>query len=43
MMSLVPKKMGEANSTTNVGNPGLRLFNTYQKKNFEPFIEDMTE
>ena len=35
--------MGEADSTTNVGNYGLRPFNAYQKKNFEPFFEDMTE
>ena len=35
--------MGEADSTTNVGNARLRLFNAYEKKNFEPFVEDMTE
>ena len=35
--------MCKADSTTNVGNDGLRLFNAYQKNNFEPFVEDMTE
>ena len=35
--------MGEADSTASVGNDGLRLFNSYQKNNSEPFIEDMTE
>ena len=35
--------MGQAYSTTKVVIPGLRLFNAYQKKNFEPFLEDMTE
>ena len=35
--------MGEADSNTNVVNAGLRLFNYYQKKKYEPFLEDMTE
>ena len=35
--------MGETDSTTNVGNSGLRLFYAYQKKNFGPFVEGMTE
>ena len=35
--------MGEADSTTNVGNYGLSIFNYYQTNKFEPFIEDMTE
>ena len=42
-MSSLPNKMGEADSTTNVGNAGLRLFHYYHKKNFKPFIEDTTE
>ena len=42
-MSSIPKNMGEADSTTNVGNVWLRLFNSYQYKNFKPFIEDMNE
>ena len=42
-MSSLPKKMGEDDSATNVGNSGLFLFNAYQKKNFGPFLEDMTE
>ena len=36
------KKIGEADSTTSVGNSGVRLFNTYQNKNYEPLVEDMT-
>ena len=35
--------MGEADIATNLDNARLRLFNSYQKKNSEPFIEDMTE
>ena len=35
--------MGQADSITNVGISGLRLFNAYCNKNFEPFLEDMTE
>ena len=35
--------MGQADSTTNVGISGLIIFNTYHKKNFGPFVEDMTE
>ena len=35
--------MGGADSTANVVNSGLRIFNSYQKKNFEAFVEDMTE
>ena len=42
-MSSLPQKKGEADSTTNVGNDGLSLFNAYQKKNSRPFLEDMTE
>ena len=34
--------MGGADSTANVVNSGLRIFNSYQKKNFEAFVEDMT-
>ena len=28
-ISSIPNKMGEADSTTNVGNDGIRLFNAY--------------
>ena len=35
--------MDHADSTTNVGNARLHLFNAYQNKNFKPFLEDMTE
>ena len=35
--------MGEADSAINVGNAKLNLFNAYQKKNFEMFVEDMTD
>ena len=35
--------MGEADITTNVGNSGLRIFNTYKKKNFEPLEKYITE
>ena len=35
--------MGEADSTTNVGNAKLNLFKAYQKKNSKLFVEDMTE
>ena len=35
--------MGGADSTANVVNYGLRIFNSNQKKNFEAFVEDMTE
>ena len=42
-MSSLPQKKGEADSTTNVGNDGLSLFNAYQKKSSRPFLEDMTE
>ena len=35
--------MGEADSTTNVGNFGLCLFNAYQNNNFKTFVEDSTE
>ena len=35
--------MDHADSTTNVGNSRLHLFNAYQNKNFKPFLEDMTE
>ena len=35
--------MGEADSAINVGNAKLNLFNAYQKKNFELFVEDMTD
>ena len=42
-MSSLPQKIGEADIITNVGNAGLRIFNAYQKNNFEPFLEDMTE
>ena len=37
-MSSLPKKMGEAGSTTNVGNAGLCLFDAYQKKKIKPFV-----
>ena len=39
-MSSLPKKMGEDDSTTNVGDSRLRIFNAYHKKNFEHFVED---
>ena len=35
--------MSQSDSTTNVGVSGLFIFNAYQKKNFKPFLEDMTE
>ena len=35
--------MGQADSITNVGISGLRLFNSYQKNKFKPFLEDTTE
>ena len=35
--------MGETYSTTNVGNYGLLLLNSYQKKNLKPFPEEITE
>ena len=35
--------MVQADSTTNVGIYGLRLWNPCQKKNSQPFLEDMTE
>ena len=35
--------MSESDSTTNVGNCGLCLFNAYQKNNWKPLVEDMTE
>ena len=34
--------MGGADSTANVVNSGLRIFNSYKNKNFEAFVEDMT-
>ena len=34
--------MSQADSTTNVGISGIRLFNAYQKKNLEPFLEYIT-
>ena len=42
-MSSLPKQMGEYDSTTNVGNDGLRIFNAQHNKNSEPFVEDTTE
>ena len=42
-MSSLPQNMGEDDITTNVENYGLRLFNAYQNKNLEPFLEDMTD
>ena len=42
MLSL-PKNMDQADSTTNLGNARLYIFNAYYNKNFEPFLEDMTE
>ena len=35
--------MGEDDSTANVGNSRLCLFNAYHKNNFEPFVEYMTK
>ena len=34
--------MDQADSTTNVGIFGLRIFNSYQKNNSGPFLGDMT-
>ena len=42
-MASIPKKMGEDNIITNVGNSLICLFNTYQKNNFETFAEYITE
>ena len=42
-MSSLPKKMGEADITTNIGNEGLRILNYYQNKKFEPFVKDTTQ
>ena len=38
-----PQKKGRAYSTTSVGIFGLHLLNSYQKKNSEPFLENITE
>ena len=35
--------MGDADSTTNVGNVQLLLFNAYWKNKFRQFVEEMTE
>ena len=35
--------MGEADSTNIVRIYGILLFNAYHKKNYKPFVEDMTE
>ena len=42
-MSSLPKNMGEADRTTNVGSAVLRPFNYYHNNNFKPLLEDMTE
>ena len=42
-MSSLTEKMGGYDSTTNVSNLGLCLFNAYGKNNFKLFIQDMTE
>ena len=42
-MSSLQKNMVHSNSTANVGNSVLRIFNSHQKKNFEPFVEEMTD
>ena len=42
-MSSLPKNMGGSDSTTNVVNAGIHIFNTYHNKNLEPFIEDITD
>ena len=41
-MPSLPKK-SQDDSTTNICIAGLCLFNSYQRKKFEPFIEDTTE
>ena len=35
--------MGQADSTNNVGNSGIHIFNAYYNNNFKPFLEDMAE
>ena len=35
--------MREYDSTTNVRNYGLNIFNSYNKNKRKPFVEDMTE
>ena len=42
MMSSLSNNTGESDRTNNVGSTILHLFNAYQKKNSEPFLEDMT-
>ena len=40
---MLPNKIGEADSTTNVENYGIRIFSSYQRNNCETFIEDNDE
>ena len=35
--------MGQPDGTNNVGISRPHILHAYQKKNFEPFLEDMTE
>ena len=37
------QKMGQPDGTNNVGISRPHILHAYQKKNFEPFLEDMTE
>ena len=38
MMASISKRIGEAGSTSNIGNYGLIIFNYYQKNNYEPLL-----
>ena len=42
-MSSLQNNTGEADGTTNIGSYRIRLFNAYQKINFESLLKDITK